>query len=142
MKTLQKPFDDCQIERVGQQIQTWLVQWLVERAGVPPDQIDADRPYAEYGLDSLTAVELSQDIEDSLEVQLSPTVAWHYPTLSTMAVYLARVVGGVATIEQECPDAATDDQTGEFEMLLSEVEDLSDEETQAALAHQRNDSCY
>jgi acyl carrier protein len=140
MKTFQKPFDHCQIERVSQQIQAWLVQWLVERAGVPKEQIDADKPYAEYGLDSLTAVELSHDIEDSLEVRLSPTVAWNYPTLSTMAAYLARVVGGVRTVEQKHSDASTEDENGNFETLLSEVEDLSDEETEAALARQRNNS--
>jgi acyl carrier protein len=54
---------------------------------------DAQRD-AEYGLDSLTAVELSQELEDWLHVDLTPVIAWNYPTPATLAKYLATAAGG------------------------------------------------
>jgi acyl-CoA synthetase (AMP-forming)/AMP-acid ligase II/acyl carrier protein len=138
IKGMKKPFDDREIQWVGREIQTWLAEWLVQCAGVPHDQIDGEKPYAEYGLDSLTAVELSQEIEDALDVRLAPTVAWDYPTLSATASYLGRVVGGVVT--EETPDAADHGETGDFESLLAEIEHLSDEEAEAALERHRNNS--
>ena len=77
-------------DRVRERVEAWLMNWLVDRAGVPRDEISRDKPFAEYGLDSLTAVELSHDLEDWLNLELTPVLAWNYPTPARLAEYLAR----------------------------------------------------
>jgi acyl-CoA synthetase (AMP-forming)/AMP-acid ligase II/acyl carrier protein len=67
----------------------WLRDWLTARAGVEPSQIDPAKPFSEYGLDSMTAVELSGELEDWTGVELTPVDAWNYPTIEKMSQMLA-----------------------------------------------------
>jgi acyl carrier protein len=65
------------------------LEWLVARLGLDTAEVSRDRPFAEFGVDSLTAVELSQELEDEFKVPLPPIIAWNYPTPATLARYLA-----------------------------------------------------
>ena len=69
-----------EVDRVAERIETWLLNWLVERLQLAPADVQRDRPFAEFGVDSLTAVELSQELEEQFQVPLPPIVAWNYPT--------------------------------------------------------------
>lgn len=71
------------------QIQSWLVEQLASKLGLSVNEIDIGEPFANYGLDSLQAVRLSADLEDWLGVKLAPTVAYDYPTIASLAEYLA-----------------------------------------------------
>ena len=96
-----------EIDRLGERIESWLLNWLVERAAIPAQEVDRNKPFAEYGLDSMTAVELSQELEDWVGVEVVPTVAWNYPTPATLSVYLARQAGGATEIGDEPADEST-----------------------------------
>jgi malonyl CoA-acyl carrier protein transacylase len=74
-----------------QSIQNWLVGQLAERLGVSSQAIDIREPLANYGLDSVQAVRLSADLEDWLEVKLSPTLIYDYPNIASLAEYLTRL---------------------------------------------------
>ncbi len=71
------------------QIETWLVKAIARSLRIPPDQIDPQRPFADFGIDSVAAVELSGDLEDFLGKQVAPTVVWDYPTIALLAAHLA-----------------------------------------------------
>ena len=73
------------------------------RLGLDVADVSRDRPFAEFGVDSLTAVELSQELEDEFKVPLPPIVAWNYPTPAALARYLAEQSLGVG----EKPEAAS-----------------------------------
>lgn len=123
-------------DRVRERVEAWLMNWLVERAGVPREEISRDKPFAEYGLDSLTAVELSHDLEDWLNLELTPVLAWNYPTPARLAEYLAR-----AALGETEGDGRRDVYLGgsrsvaEFARLLAEVEAMSDADVARQLAH-------
>jgi thioester reductase-like protein len=51
-------------------IDTWLVSKISSTLGMDLHEINQDKPLTSYGLDSLSAVELSRDIEESLGVRL------------------------------------------------------------------------
>ncbi|NUQ61201.1 MAG: AMP-binding protein [Pirellulales bacterium] len=129
-----RPLREDEVERLAEQIETRLLDWLVERAGLRTSDFDRDKPFAEYGLDSLTAVELSHELEEWLDVEITPVVAWNYPTAASLAAYLAREVAGKVSPEdageetQQPPTAES-----EFEKLLAEIENLSDNDVEAAL---------
>jgi acyl carrier protein len=69
-------------------IATWLAGQLASYLDIQPEQLDMDLPLAEYGLDSVYALNLCGEIEDSLGVAVEPTLAWDYPTVNAMAGYL------------------------------------------------------
>ncbi|NEQ95842.1 MAG: AMP-binding protein [Cyanothece sp. SIO2G6] len=72
-------------------VQSWLVHWLSDRLKVEPAQINRQKSFADYGIDSVMAVELAQDLEDWLGegASLDVTVAWSFPTIDTLAEYLS-----------------------------------------------------
>ena len=72
-------------EEIESHVRGWLQAWLVARAGIDPSEIAPDRQFDEYGLDSLTAVELSGELEDWSGVELTPTNAWEHPSIDSMA---------------------------------------------------------
>ena len=71
-------------------IQNWLVENLAQRLEVPTSEIDINEPFANMGLDSVQSVRLSADLEDWLGIKLSPTIAYDYPTISSLSAYLAK----------------------------------------------------
>ena len=71
------------------QIEAWLVRAVARSLRVDEDEIDRERPLAEFGIDSVAAVELSGDLEDWLGKTVAPTVVWDYPTIRSLAAHLA-----------------------------------------------------
>ena len=72
-----------------------MLEWLVARLALNPTEVERDRPFAEYGVDSLTAVELSHELEEQFKVPLPPIVAWNYPTPAALARYIAQETTGI-----------------------------------------------
>ena len=75
-------------------------------------------------------------MEQWLHVQLTPIVAWNYPTPAALARYLAELASGVAVSESPPEVVSGQADEAEFERLLAEVESLSENEARAALAGQ------
>jgi acyl carrier protein len=58
--------------------------------GLEPDEVDANRPIDELGLDSLTAAQLALDIEDRLGVSVFLTDLTGRETLADLAAAAVR----------------------------------------------------
>lgn len=71
------------------QIQSWLVENLAGRLGMPTSEIELNEPFASSGLNSVDAISLSADLEDWLDIKLSPTIVYDYPNIAELAAYLA-----------------------------------------------------
>jgi len=74
-------------------IQTWLVSYLSELLEMAPDDIDINDALASYGLDSSGAVGMVGDLGEWLGRKLDPGLLYSYPTIETLARYLAGVGG-------------------------------------------------
>ena len=70
---------------------------LVLRAS--PATLDAETPLGTVGLDSLMALEIRNRLEKSLELQLSATLVWRYPTVARLAGFLESRLDPVAVVE-------------------------------------------
>jgi acyl carrier protein len=81
----------------AESIEAWLTAKLSDLLAIDPGDVDVEEQLSVYGLSSMTGVMLSGDIEDWLGIKLDPTVAWEYPTVRSLAQYLAGEVGGAAT---------------------------------------------
>jgi len=72
-------------------LEQWLVQWLTQHLKLSASDMDINKAFADYGVDSIMAVELAQDLEEFLQLDrpLDATLAWHFPTIAALAAHLA-----------------------------------------------------
>ncbi|MEM9365155.1 MAG: AMP-binding protein [Planctomycetota bacterium] len=114
------------VDQATSQIQTWLIAWLRSRDTVDSVQVSPETGFDEYGLDSLAAVELSGELEDWLGLELTPVLAWNYPTPAKLAQYLAEEMAGVAHSVDSDESMVEVDEDEDFEALLAEIESSED----------------
>lgn len=107
-----------------QEIETWIVRWLVDTAEVSEDCIALDTPFADFGLDSVDATDFSYDLEEWLGIELNITVLWNHPTISKMATYLDMKVNGHKELKEEY---------GDIESILKDIEGTTEEEAKRLL---------
>jgi acyl-CoA synthetase (AMP-forming)/AMP-acid ligase II/acyl carrier protein len=140
-----------ELDRAAEGIESWMLHWLVVRLALDPADVARDRPFAEYGVDSLTAVELSHELEEQFKVPLPPIVAWNYPTPAALARYIAqettgikdprsashadRGTSGIGSHPADAPAAHLPEE--DLSKLLAEIENLSDDEAARLLAEER-----
>jgi acyl carrier protein len=134
-----------ELDRAAEQIEAWLLEWLVARLSLETADVSRNKPFAEFGVDSLTAVELSHELEEQFKVPLPPIVAWNYPTPAALARYLAEQTIGPA----EQPPPSTEEAAGggallpagdeeaQLAALLTAIEKLSDAEAAQLLAEEQ-----
>ncbi|MEL6554474.1 MAG: AMP-binding protein [Cyanobacteria bacterium J06621_11] len=72
-------------------IRRWMKQWLAEQLKIDAGNISVHKAFADYGLDSVMAVELAQDLGEffNLSEPLEVTLAWNFPTIQALANHLA-----------------------------------------------------
>ena len=72
-------------------LRQWLSESLARISGCDGMAIDASRPFADFGLDSLRSVELASDLEGWLQRRVEPIVFWSHPTIEALAAHLSNV---------------------------------------------------
>ena len=78
------------VERTSEeQIRQFLIQRVAAMTGCLPAAIDESWPFADAGVSSRDAVVLAGEIEERLHCSVSPTIVWEYPTIASLASYLA-----------------------------------------------------
>lgn len=79
-------------------IQSWLVSEIEDLLSVDAQELAVDEPLVNYGLSSMTGMILSGDIEEWLGIRIDPSVAWEYPTIESLANYLAEEIKSPALV--------------------------------------------
>src|SRR5579883_364391 len=83
-------------------IQIWLIEHIAPLCHCPSNEIDIRVPFTDYGLSSREAVRLSGELEELLGRTLEPTLLYTYPSIETLAQYLA---GDTPSFQQESSEA-------------------------------------
>ena len=79
------------------QVRDWLRKWVADATGQDVASINDDSALESYGLSSRDAVTLSGELEELLGRTLDATVAYKYPSISTLAEYLVEGPGAEDT---------------------------------------------
>ena len=87
-------------------IQAWLINKLAEQLAIEPANIDIAEPFASYGLESVDMVGLSGDLELWLGRELAPTLLYDYPTIASLACYLAQDPNAAELVNESGESAA------------------------------------
>ncbi|WP_329139254.1 SDR family NAD(P)-dependent oxidoreductase [Streptomyces sp. NBC_01476] len=90
-------------------IQALVRRLVAEACGMPPEDIEADRPLTDYGLSSRDAVGIAGELEEALGSQLPPTLLWETPSLTALVQRLAE---GVPEPSQDSAVGAPTDDPG------------------------------
>jgi len=75
--------------RTPEEVQEWFLTYLAQTLQAAPDRIDIKAPFEVLGLDSVTAVGMSGDLEAWLGFSVDPMVVFDYPTIESLAKHLA-----------------------------------------------------
>jgi acyl carrier protein len=79
------------LESVGaaeQGIRTWCVAWLAKELKLPAHRIDTNATFARIGMDSAMSVIFMLDLEEWLQVQLSPDLVFEHPSIAELAHHI------------------------------------------------------
>jgi acyl carrier protein len=62
-------------------LREFVVTWLAQRVRLPMSKIDPSRSFADHGIDSMAAVELTQELSDLLGWRVDETLLWNCATI-------------------------------------------------------------
>ncbi len=127
-------------------VQQWIKQWLSVKLQISLNLIDTKKSFAEYGLDSVMAVELAQDLKSKFNPkrELEATIAWNFPNIDSLALYLGESIDNcskvasnfnssnlITTSSQQLKQVSEDEvktainrEVAQIENLLAELESL------------------
>lgn len=71
-------------------IQNWIINLLQREWKIPASSVATSKSFADYGLDSVMAVNLAQEIEDWLGLPVEATIVWNFPTIESLSRQLFR----------------------------------------------------
>jgi acyl carrier protein len=75
--------------RTPEEVQEWFLAYLAQTLQAAPDRIDIKAPFEVLGLDSVTAVGMSGDLQAWLGFSVDPMVVFDYPTIESLSTHLA-----------------------------------------------------
>ncbi len=75
--------------KVANLIRERLVSYFANRLGITNHEVDLHQTFAYFGLVSLEAVSLVNELSHLLGRELSPTLPWDYPTIESLTNHLA-----------------------------------------------------
>jgi len=78
-------YQSAEKENRGELLETYIRSKIAKILRIPsPERIDINQPFLELGMDSLTAGELANDLEEYLNISLASTLALEYPTINAL----------------------------------------------------------
>ena len=75
-------------------VRALITELLAARLGLPAAELDADSPFAEFGLSSRDAVTMIGELQAELDLDLNPALIWEHPTIRGLGAHLAALVAG------------------------------------------------
>ncbi len=75
--------------RTEAEIQEWLIDELIREFEMEKEEIDIHVPLSEYGVDSITIVELTSKLDDWLDINLDTTTMYDYGTIQALSGFVA-----------------------------------------------------
>lgn len=82
---------ESSVENELEKVKSYLMEWLEDHDYFEDEDVNDGTPFAEMGLSSIDSVTLSEDVKNSLGVELDATVAWQYPNVGRLSKHIAEL---------------------------------------------------
>ena len=109
-------------EEVAEELRIRLRAILARELGMPEHAVGFDRPFPELGLDSMMAMTLLRDAKALVQIELSATMLWNHPTLTSFAQHVAGLLTPEPEPEAQPAEETTDDAFSVLDALFDSVE--------------------
>ncbi|MFZ4826290.1 MAG: AMP-binding protein [Phototrophicaceae bacterium] len=113
-------------------IRKWILNWMSKNLEVKNRKLDPDKAFAEYGVDSVKAVEFAFDLEQWLggKLEIDEVITWNFPTPNALAKYIETELSQIdmtqatasASAESQTPSAVQSELDDIAAMLAREIE--------------------
>ncbi len=107
---------------IAEELRTRLRVILARELGMPEAAVDFDRPFPELGLDSMMAMTLLRDAKALVQRELSATMLWNHPTLTSFAEHVAGLLTPEPEPETTQPEETPEDSFSVLDALFDSVE--------------------
>ena len=68
----------------------WMQSWVATRLKLSASDVSVHDDFASFGLDSVDAAELTQDLSQAFNIKVKADLAWVYPTIDEAASFLSK----------------------------------------------------
>jgi malonyl CoA-acyl carrier protein transacylase/acyl carrier protein len=110
--------------RIGE-LETRLRAILARELRMSPSAIGVDKPFPELGLDSMMAMTILRESQRLVGIDMSATMLWNHPTVSSLAAYLAEMLAPQQVPQKSDADMTLDSESSVLDELFDSVESAS-----------------
>jgi acyl carrier protein len=70
-------------------MKNWFIDKIADEANIPKDQVDCDKPFDEYHLDSLAMISMCFEMEDHFKLEnTDPSMLSEYNTINKLVQWV------------------------------------------------------
>jgi phthiocerol/phenolphthiocerol synthesis type-I polyketide synthase A len=84
-----RAWSEMAVDDLLSELEAGLRTILAREIRLPEAELDVDLPFAELGLNSVMAMSIRRQAERLVGIELSATMLWNHPTITSLAVHLA-----------------------------------------------------
>jgi phthiocerol/phenolphthiocerol synthesis type-I polyketide synthase A len=85
-----RAWSEMTFDEVLHELEVELRTVVARELRLPEAKLELDRPFAELGLNSVMAMSIRREAEQFVGVELSATMLWNHPTITSLGAYLAK----------------------------------------------------
>ena len=112
-------------------IRKWILNWMSKNLEVKSRKLDPDKAFAEYGVDSVKAVEFAFDLEQWLDgkLEIDEVITWNFPTPNALAKYIEaelsqmNIMNDTSSVESQPSGEGQSELDDIAAMLAREIEE-------------------
>jgi phthiocerol/phenolphthiocerol synthesis type-I polyketide synthase A len=120
------PWSEMTAENILGELEIRMRAILAHELGMPVSAVDMDRPFPELGLDSMMAMTVVREAKRLVGFDLSATMLWNHPTISSLAAYLMETLAPSKVSEDSLEEAGVevtaDSESSVLDALFDSVE--------------------
>lgn len=73
----------------SEDLSSWIVSKIAEITNLDENEINPNDPFTNFGIDSMHVITFVGDLEDWLDLKISATLLWDYPTINAVTEHLS-----------------------------------------------------
>jgi polyketide synthase PksN len=104
-------------EPARETVMGWLEDLFASELKLPRAALKPDKPFPDYGIDSILITQLLQKIRKKMGLDIEPSVLFEYATLRSLTDYLAKTVPAAETPSSVGPDRGSSLSTGDIAVV-------------------------
>jgi acyl carrier protein len=72
---------ESRVRRTNEEIEGWLIERIATLSNMETQEVDRDRPFADFSMDSSVIITVTQELSRWLDEEISVTIFWELPTI-------------------------------------------------------------